>query len=87
VEPPKDQKDILDMLVQPQTFGQGLFDYSCHGNNWNVAESVKQQQSPININAMEMTEYEPQFNVEFNYNQVKDSQLENILWTLRVSIK
>ena len=40
VEPPKDQKEILDMLVQPQTFGQGLFDYSCHGNNWNVAESV-----------------------------------------------
>jgi len=28
------------MLVQPQTFGQGLFDYSCHGNNWVISEQV-----------------------------------------------
>ena len=40
VDPPTDQKDILDMLVQPQTFGQGLFDYSCHGNNWVISDKV-----------------------------------------------
>lgn len=33
-----------------------------------------------------MTVYEPQFNVDFNYNQVENVQLENILWTVRVSI-
>jgi carbonic anhydrase len=44
------------------------------------------QQSPINIKPMEMTEFAPQFNVRFNYNNVKDLQLENILWTVRVSI-
>jgi hypothetical protein len=40
VDPPKDQQAILDMLVQPQTFGQGLFDYSCHGNNWVISDKV-----------------------------------------------
>lgn len=40
VEPPKDHQTILNMLLQPQTFGQGLFDYTCHGNNWVVSEKV-----------------------------------------------
>lgn len=40
MEPPADQKDIIDMLVQPQTFGQGLFDYSCHGNNWVISDKL-----------------------------------------------
>ena len=39
-EAPTDQKSILEMLVQPQTFGQGLFDYSCHGNNWVICDKV-----------------------------------------------
>ena len=36
----KDQTTILKMLVQPQTFGQGLFDYSCNGTNWVVPEKL-----------------------------------------------
>ena len=36
----KDQTQILKMLVQPQTFGQGLFDYSCNGTNWVVPEKL-----------------------------------------------
>ena len=39
-EPPEDQETILNMLVEPGTYGQGLFDYSCHGNNWHLSDKV-----------------------------------------------
>jgi hypothetical protein len=29
LEIPKDKKAIINMLVKPKTYGQGLFDYSC----------------------------------------------------------
>lgn len=48
-EPPEDQETILNMLVQPQTFGQGLFDYSCHGNNWHISDKVVSGPSRTNI--------------------------------------
>ena len=44
-EPPEDQQTILKMLVQPQTFGQGLFDYSCNGNNWIFSDKLVQSNS------------------------------------------
>ena len=40
MEPPKDKKAILNMLVRPKTFGAGLFDYSCQGSNWLISEKV-----------------------------------------------
>jgi|LauGreDrversion4_2_1035121.scaffolds.fasta_scaffold447260_1 hypothetical protein len=44
------------------------------------------RQSPIDIHPKEMTVYEPQFNVEFKYEECQDPNLENILWTVRVRI-
>ena len=40
LEIPKDKKAIIDMLVKPQKFGTGLFDYSCQGANWIYADSA-----------------------------------------------
>lgn len=37
---PRDQKLILKMLLRPQAFGTGLFDYSCNGANWFVSDEV-----------------------------------------------
>ena len=37
---PKDQKLILKMLVHPEKHGDGLFDYSCQGDNWFVSDEV-----------------------------------------------
>ena len=62
-----------------------MFDYSCQGANWIYDDAAKKQQSPIDIKMKEITEFDGQFKVDFNYNQVKDVQLENIEWTLRVS--
>lgn len=42
------------------------------------------RQSPIDIHPKEMTVYEPQFNVEFKYEECQDPNLENILWTVRL---
>ena len=43
VDIPKDQKFILKMLIRPEKYGIGLFDYSCHGANWNISEEVMQR--------------------------------------------
>jgi len=34
----------------------------------------------------EITEFDSKFNVMFNYNTIKDVQLENIEWTVRVRL-
>jgi len=44
------------------------------------------RQSPIDIHPEEMTVYEPQFNVKFDYNECHDAHLDNIHWTVRVCI-
>ena len=60
---PKDQRLIIKMLIYPEKYGGGLFDYSCHGANWNVSVEVLARQSPIDIQLKELTEFEPQFKV------------------------
>ena len=37
---PKDKKLILKMLLRPAEYGAGLFDYSCHGANWDISDEV-----------------------------------------------
>lgn len=82
---PKDQNLILKMLLRPQHFGGGLFDYSCNGSNWVLSDEVSLRQSPINIPSKEGTVFEPRFSVDFKWKQFEALHgLENMEWTLRL---
>ncbi len=75
------------MLMRPQHFG-GLFDYSCQGANWIISDEVLGRQSPIDIHAKEMAEYNPRFKVDFRWKDFEAlTGLENLEWTLRLKGK
>lgn len=57
------------MLLRPQEFGGGLFDYSCHGANWDISDEVLGRQSPIDIHSKDHCVFEPKFKVEFKYKE------------------
>ena len=42
------------------------------------------QQSPIDIPAIEKTEFEPNFKLKINYNALNDVRVESIKWSVKV---
>jgi carbonic anhydrase len=61
------------MLLRPHEYGAGLFDYSCHGNNWDISDEVLGRQSPIDVHSKEC-HYEPRFKVDFKYKEFEALQ-------------
>ena len=82
---PKDQKLILKMLLRPQNYGIGRYDYSCHGTNWVISDSVLGEQSPIDVIHNSITQFDPKFHVQFKYKDFEAlTGLINLEWTLKL---